>query len=42
MDQLLSAKERISTNINDVNFKLSFSKIHVSIALSCLLVVYIP
>lgn len=39
MDQLLSEKERISSNINDVNFKLSFSKyMIVSITLSYLLV----
>lgn len=38
MDQLLSEKDRISSNIYDVNFKLSFSKIHISITLSYLLV----
>lgn len=46
MDQLLSEKERISSNINDVNFKLSFPKIHDCFnyfkLFTCLPVVYIP
>lgn len=41
MDQLLSEKERISSNINDMNFKLSFSKIHISITNLLINVIFI-